>query len=249
MKMHSIKSKPTNYIAFAFCILLQSLNLQGQSFDLLDPKSVNREFKPAFQAGDGKLVHGDSGFQYTTEEPTEKDYDYRFVVPARLKAGKDFEIIADLTNGSIAESSSEVASIGIEVYQKNNLSNRLASELSVARLQGYFSRTIFSQIVASGEKMFDCFSSDLRVPERSKIKLKYNSKLKVFSIHYLDFDKINWVSVGSFGIAGDGGASGNAHWKMRSSETFLLYVYGFSKNMKIYDGDIQLHSLEINHNL
>lgn len=248
--MHFTKYILTNVQKLIFLSLCSSLVLSAQKLDLTDSKSAQKAFKSAFQNGDGQLLHEKSVFEYTTENPTDKDFDYRLVLPARLKASKDFEVIGVFKNDSIAESSNEVASIGIEIYQRNNLSNRLAAELSVARFQGYFSRTVFSQIVESGEKKFDCFSNDLRLPETTKIKLYYNSERKVFSVYYEDLNAntSDWISIGSFGIAGNGGENGNAQWKMRSSENFLLYLYGFSKNMKIYQGDIQVHSLEINHN-
>lgn len=246
---HSTKLKHSNYIHLIILWAFYSVSIAATyGIDLQNPDLVKKAFKPAFQNGEGALNHVSSGFEYTVESPGEKDYDYRLYQPARLRANRDFEVIGRFKNDTVAESSREAASVGIEIYQQRNLSNRMATELSVARLEGYFSRTIFSQIVENGEKKNECFSADLRLPVETTFKLSYRASEKVFSVYYQsDVSEVpKWVFVGSFGIARSGGKNGNANWRMRSSENFLIYIYGFSKNMKVYEGEAQIHALAIN---
>jgi hypothetical protein len=246
---HSIKLKHNNnkhlIFLWAFCSVSMAAT---DGIDLQNPDLVKRAFKPAFQNGEGTFNPVYEGFEYTVEKPSEKDYDYRLYRPASLKASHDFEVIGRFKNDTVAESSREAASVGIEIYQQRNLSNRLATELSVARLEGYFSRTVFSQVVENGKKKTECFSADLRLPAETTFKLSYQSSEKVFSVYYQsdETEVLEWVFVGSFGIAGSGGENGNANWRMRSSENFLIYIYGFSKNMKVYEGEAQIHALAIN---
>lgn len=229
----------TGFIIF----ILSSCYIFCYTVNFSDENYIKKSFFQSFQSGSGELYYNGSNFGYKTNTATIKDYDYKLYQPARLKSNQDFTITFDLKNDSIAESSKELASIGIEIYQKNNLQNRLAAELSVARLEGYFSRTVFSQIVENGEKIASSYSDDLRLPPNVKVKIYFNAEQKVFYISYLNED--SWIAVGSFGIRGVGGDSGNAQWKMRNNGNFLIYLYGFSKNMKIYKGDMQITSLDL----
>jgi hypothetical protein len=49
-------------------------------------------------------------------------------------------------------------------------------------------------------------------------------------------------------VAGEGGDSGNANWKMRSSERFLVYVYGYSENLRIFEGEVAATALTVETN-
>ena len=223
--------------------LFLPLVLLSEEINFNDEESIKKSFIPSFQSGTGSLDYNNANFQYTTYTPSPKDFDYKLYQPARIRANKDFTVITELKNNTIPESSKELASVGIEIYQRKNLSNRFATELSCARLEGYFSRTVFSQLVEFGEKTSSCFSHDLRLPEITTVKIDYKADQKVFHIAYLQNEE--WQNVGSFGIAGSGGENGNAQWKMKSNETLLLYIYGFSTNMNVYEGDIQIKSLKI----
>ena len=224
-------------------LLFLPLVLASEEINFNDEESIKRSFIPSFQSGTGSLDYEKPNFRYTTSTPSPKDFDYKLYQPARIRANKDFTIITELKNSTIPESSKELASVGIEIYQRKNLSNRLATELSCARLEGYFSRTVFSQLVEFGEKKSSCYSEDLRLTEITTVKIDYISKNKVFYISYLQDEK--WIKVGSFGIAGSGGENGNAQWKMKNNENLLLYIYGFSTHMNVYEGDIQIKSLKI----
>ena len=223
--------------------LFLPLILLSKEINFNEEESIKRSFIPSFQSGTGSLDYNNANFQYTTNTPSPKDFDYKLYQPARIRANKNFTVITELKNSTIPESSKELASVGIEIYQRKNLSNRFATELSCARLQGYFSRTVFSQLVEFGEKTSSCYSKDLRLAEVTTVKIDYIANNKVFYISYLQNEE--WIKVGSFGIAGSGGENGNAQWKIKNNENLLLYIYGFSTNMNVYEGDIQIKSLKI----
>ncbi|MEM7791318.1 MAG: hypothetical protein AAF546_07945 [Verrucomicrobiota bacterium] len=219
----------------------------GQSADFSEAGKLKKVFKPSFQNGAGKLKPVDGAIQYTVEDPSDKDFDYLFFQPARLRASQNFEVVGTFKNDGVPESSKELVSIGIEVYQAENLTNRVSASLSVARVQGYFSRTVFTQVVENSETLDDTYTADLRLPITTTFKLVYDSKGKTFSTYYdkNEDEPVEWEFVGSFGIAGSGGDHGNANWRMRSSEKFLVYVYGYSENLTLYDGEVQVLALSV----
>ena len=249
MKPLSTKSLPSKYLGLlaSLCILGACSSLSAQVADLANVEATEKAFKPSFNSGDAQLTIQPGAIVYSVEEPSAKDFRYLHFKPARLRASQDFTITGTFKNDAIAESSKELASVGIEVYQATDLSNRVAATLSVARLQGFFSRTVFSQVVEGGEPVASAYSSELRVPIETTFKLSFAADSKVFTIHY-DEDEgeaVEWTLVGSFGIAGDGGEDGNANWRMKSNEKFLVYIYGYSENLQIFAGDVEVRALSV----
>ena len=221
--------------------------LSAQVAHLADVNAAKKAFKPSFESGDGTLAIKEGALSYSVEDPTEKDFQYRLFQPARLRASQDFTITGTFKNDAIPESSKELASVGIEFYQATDLRNRMAATLSVARLKGFFSRTVFAQVVQGSEPVDSRYTSDLRVPIETTFKLSFDSGEKVFSVFY-DRDEseaTEWAFVASFGIKGDGGADGNADWRMKNTEKFLVYVYGYSENMQIFEGDVEATALSV----
>ena len=244
-----IKFSPNNpliLLATALCIGSFSA-LSAQVAHLADVNASRKAFKPSFESGDGTLVIKEGSLSYNVEDPTEKDFQYLLFQPARLRASQDFTITGTFKNDAIPESSKELASIGIEVYQATDLRNRMAATLSVARLKGFFSRTVFAQVVEGSEPVDSTYSSDLRVPIETTFKLSFDSGKKVFSVFYVrdGSEATEWEFVGSFGINGNGGADGNARWRMKNTEKLLVYVYGYSENMQIFDNDVEVTALSI----
>jgi hypothetical protein len=219
----------------------------GQVADFSEAETARKVFKPSFQNGGGALSAIDGALEYRVEEATEKDFSYLWFNRARVRASQDFEVVGTFFNDAVPETSRELVSIGIEIYQADNLSNRVSASLSVARLQGYFSRTVFTQVVEDGETAADAYTAELRLPTEITLKLSYDRDRKVFSASY-DTDpseETNWELVGSFGINGEGGDAGNASWGMRSSEKFLVYAYGYSENLQLFEGDTRVLALEV----
>jgi len=251
MKKHSTKSLFNKPLAALITLsLLGAAALSAQVADFTDVDATQKAFKPSFESGGGELTIKAGRLSYAVEEPTEKDFQYLLFQPARLRASQDFTITGTFKNDAIPESSSQLASVGIEVYQATDLRNRVAATLSVARLEGFFSRTVFTQVVQDGEPVDSTYTADLRLPVEVTFKLTYSAADKVFSVFYdADADApIDWVPVGSFGVAGEGGESGNANWKMRSSEKFLVYTYGYSENLQIFEGDVEVTALSVETN-
>lgn len=248
MKPHSIQlSRNRNCIALLVIAMWTGVVLPAQVADFTDVAATEKAFKLSFESGDGALTIKEGAIRYTVDEPTEKDFQYLYFQPARLRASQDFSITGTFKNDAIPESSKQLASVGIEVYQAQDLSNRVAATLSVARLEGYFSRTVFTQVVESGETVDSTYTTELRLPVEVSFKLDYSAKGKVFTVYYDANAEAaeDWVLVGSFGIGGSGGDSGNANWKMRSSEKFLVYLYGYSENLQIFDGEIEASALSV----
>jgi hypothetical protein len=224
-----------------------SLSANAQTLDLSDEKAAKKALKPSFQNGSGELKISEDFVEYTVEDPTGKDFQYFMFQPARLRASQSFEIVGTFINDTIPELPQELASVGIEVYQAKDLSNRVSATASVARIQNYFSRTAFTQVVEGGETVESTYSTDLRLPPEITLKLAYDAETKVFSTYYDsdEGDAVVWEPVGSFGVGGKGGEDGNANWRMRSSEKLLVYIYGYSENLTIFEGEAQILALSV----
>ena len=221
--------------------------LSAQQADFSEVGKIKKDFKASFQKGEGTLTAIDGAMDYRVDKPSAKDFDYRLFQPARLRASQDFEIIGTFINDTIPELPEELASVGIEVYQATDLTNRVSATASVARIQNYFSRTAFTQVVAGSVSVASTYSTDLRLPPEVTLKLSYDSKSKVFTTYY-DSDEgeaVAWELVGSFGVGGKGGEDGNANWRMRSSEKFLVYLYGYSENLTVFEGEAQILALSV----
>jgi hypothetical protein len=51
-------------------------------------------------------------------------------------------------------------------------------------------------------------------------------------------DGYQWIQLGSFGLAGSGGADGNTDWSLTENDQFPVYVYGYSEHLKITSGQL-----------
>lgn len=252
MTKHSTKYASNKTPALLSLILLIGAGpvAFAQTLDFADVKALKKSLKPSFESGGGTLTIAEGAVHYTVDAATEKDFQYLLYQPARLRASQDFTVTGRFRNDAIPEASTELASVGIEIYQAEDLRNRVAATLSVARLEGFFSRTVFTQIVEGGEAVDSTYTPDLRVPIETSFRLSFDADAQVFTVHYdSDPDEAEaWTEVGSFGINGDGGETGNARWRMRSSEKFLVYIYGYSENMNVYEGDVAVQALSIETN-
>ncbi|MEO0510416.1 MAG: hypothetical protein AAF065_11215 [Verrucomicrobiota bacterium] len=246
---HSTKLSLRSLIGCVLTISLFTGTLAAkiESLNLSDIEAARKALKPSFQNGAGKLTVKEGALEYSVDKASAKDFEYQMFQPARLRASQDFEIIGTFINDTIPELPEELASVGIEVYQATDLSNRVSATVSVARLYNYFSRTAFTQIVQGGKPVESTYSEDLRLPPEVTIKLSYDSKSRVFTTFY-DSDQgeeVEWMKVGSFGVGGKGGETGNTNWRMRSSEKLLVYIYGYSENLSVFEGEAQVLSLSV----
>lgn len=144
-----------------------------------------------------------------------------------------WELRLDVFNSHVA-ATNEVSSFGMEVFQRGDPNDSVFVELfSVLGSKGFYSVLRANDVYAA-----EIDSGNLNSTFGS-LRMSYDGANKIITTSY-DVDGpangFTWIPLGSFGINGSGGTTGNATWGMDDTSEFSLTVYGYSENTTMTGG-------------
>jgi len=192
--------------------------------------------------GNGVLTETSQRLQYTVGSPTLEDVDYSYRPWSLNQASynSDWEVILDVHNGVTPTVVSQVTSMGIEVFNANNLEHSVYIELYASALDTLPLRRGFKTALSVTNEVAFSDTLNLGVTDGA-IRLAFNSQTKVIRAFYDADGSANgyaWTQFGSFGIGNSGGTNGNAQWKMSGSQSFQVAIYGYNSNIAVTSGQM-----------
>jgi hypothetical protein len=140
-----------------------------------------------------------------------------------------WEIVIDATN-TTSPTGKQWSSFGIVVENAKNEDDWIEVELAASEQSHMFWAEFYDNNAYSGDASAGAMSTS------APIRISFNNVTKVFTLSY--FDGAVWNSLGTFGVNGSGGFNGNAMWGMTDSDHFVAYVFGYSENMTVNDGEM-----------
>jgi len=188
--------------------------------------------------GNGHLDETSQRLEYTCGSGTADDgEDWEWIATA-LPLDSNWEIQIDLVNLTVPSADNHVNSFGFGVYNPADVGDEVYAEMYASSLGGPPARNgfygeMYNDDAYVGEA--DSGGSDVTT---GAVHMLFDSSSKVIYAQY-DTDPSNgyqWITFGTFGIAGFGGSNGNANWGLSDSDVLNVYVYGFSARMKIGAG-------------
>jgi len=212
-----------------FCLGQAFADTAGDDFD--DNKKDTTKWGTDEVRGHGHLNETGGRLEYTCGSGTALDSSDRPWILRRFPYNADWSIQIDATNNT-APTGNQWSSFGIIVHSAIDQDNEIEVELEadpggvnafLAEFHYYgFLYGTATQITGS---------------KSAPIRISFNSATKVLTVSYsLDpGPNYQWVDFGSFGVNGD---NGSADWGLTDTDQFIAYVFGYSENMAVNDGQL-----------
>ena len=140
-----------------------------------------------------------------------------------------WEIVIDATN-TTSPTGKQWSSFGIVVENAKNKDDWIEVELAASEQSHMFWAEFYDNNASAG----DAFASAMSTS--APIRVSFDNITKVLTVSY--FDGAVWNSLGTFGVNGSDGINGNATWGLTDSDHFIAYIFGYSENMTVNDGEM-----------
>ena len=188
--------------------------------------------------GHGVLKEIGGRLEYSCPSGTGNDDFIRGWIWSSFPYDSDWEMQMDVANTTTNLGNSD-NSFGIKVRSPFTDDNEIFAELYASQTGSGPSIKGFHSELETSLNKFVADPGDLGVITGA-VRMVFTSSNKVITVYYdLDpHDGYQWVQYGSFGLAGSGGADGNADWGMGETNRFPVYVYGYSRNMTVPAGKL-----------
>jgi len=153
---------------------------------------------------------------------------------------RDWEVVVDVVNQLNVNG---YAGLGLEIVPAANRSRLLWFDLAAERLGGAIQWKGFQAMLGGGSRTTAASSSNI-----SSLRISFDASEKVLRCYY----DINgpagghaWFPFASYGIDGDGGATGNESWGMSGSDLFQVSLSGFSDTTRVVASTIYFDDFRI----
>ena len=186
--------------------------------------------------GHGALTETGGRLQYSCPSGTTDDDFIRQWILSRMPYNSDWEMQMDVINNTAVAAGGQ-NSFGIKIRSPFTSDNEVFAELYASNSGGASQINGFHGELETGANVSVVDTGDLAATAGA-VRMVFTSSNKVITLYY-DLDISNgyqWVQFGSFGVAGANGADGNQDWGMASTDTFPVFVYGFSEETIITNG-------------
>jgi hypothetical protein len=171
-----------------------------------------------------------------------QDFALRPWILNQASSTSDWEIVASVANtanpGLTADQS---CSFGVAVLSGVTISDYAYVGLYASTLGGPpLRRGFVSGLAHSTLDIAQADSYNIGVTAGA-VRLLFNSRTKVVTSYYdvgSNPEGYVWVKLGSFGIAGTDGQTGNINWDLSGAQPFIVGIYGAATNMNVLSGTV-----------
>jgi hypothetical protein len=181
--------------------------------------------------GRGTLTETNGRLEYSADPGTRDDLSYRRWIGDSPRYEQDWEARIEIFN-SVSPAGDQAASFGIQIINGSDPDDSIQFEMYDSWIDTPSNqRGFYSELVGNGVTSASVDSDTLHPIDITSgtIRLSYDSAAKVITVLFdLVGGSIDWVELGSFGLAGSGGQSGNVDWQMSAATEFSVAIYGIS---------------------
>ncbi|MCG3147886.1 MAG: hypothetical protein PCFJNLEI_01327 [Verrucomicrobiae bacterium] len=186
------------------------------------------------QIGGGALAETGGQLQYTVTKGSKWDETLRPWVLTQFPTTSNWEVVVNVIN-TIELGKNQVCSFGFYIRNWRDPYDRLGVELYSSTLGGGPTRRgFYSFLVTDDWFVNDTDTFDIGTTFGA-VRIAFNSATQVLTAYY-DVNSANgyqWAVLGSYGIGGSGGASGNTDWDMGATDRLTLLLYGYGEKAVI----------------
>jgi hypothetical protein len=232
------------FALFALCFAVP-LRLPAVAFDGGDDFNDNAKNSAKWGAdyitGSGTLSETNQRLEFVVVSPSQEDESDRPWIASLAPKTNDWEIVLDVHNAASPAATNQVASFGIEVVSASDYSKVIYMEIYASTLYMLplrLRRGFKTALLSYTSELAYADSTDIGVINGA-VRLLYSPDSAVITA-YGDIngsaDGYTWTKLGSFGVHGSGGETGNATWDLSANEPFAVAVYGFAANVSLSSG-------------
>lgn len=197
---------------------------------------------PAQLYGNGNLFEANARLEYRCDAGTDED-DAFWPWTASGPYNANWDIKLRVYNSTVPNQIDQNNSFGLKILSPFTTDNEIYVELYSSALSTFppamprkgFATNLEFNDESVGYQDVNAADSE---PVTGSVRLRFNATTKVATAYYALGTSENWVQFATFGLAGSGGASGNADWGMSASDKFRIYVYGYSTYSTITSGQM-----------
>jgi len=220
-------------LLFAGMATSRAQNLSGT--DNFNASIENSNWGTDVTYGSGALTQTNSYLQFTSAGTgANGDYSGRPWVANYGSYTQNWSVQLD-TTVLLTTSGAQTAAFGLEIWDAANTSQYVGIEDgSSGGSAGYYTylgngdNNVSATAAASG-------------PTVGAVKITYDALTKVITTYYdpnSPGEGYNWVVLGSYGLAGSGGVTGNVNWDLGPDGTFIAAPFGFTQSVAATSGEV-----------
>lgn len=190
----------------------------------------------------GRLNETNQRLQYNCPTAGPENSSERPWELTRFPYNSDWEIQFVTYNGTSASLAGQVCSMGVTILSPHSGGDYLYHELYNVSHGVSGGGVGVNTDLSTDDKSVAGEDSGAVLSNRVALLVRWDGKTKTLdSLYDANPDNgLQWIKLGSFGLSGKGGTSGNTNWEMDSSDQFFVSVYGYSAFMKVNGGEMYL---------
>ena len=154
----------------------------------------------------------------------------------------DWEIIASVNNNAtLGLTNDQSCDIGLAVVSSAAIGDYVYVGLYASTRRGPPLRRGFSSGLTTNTVDIAVADSHNLGVTGGAVRLLFDSQAKVITSYYAvggNGGGYVWVKLGSFGVAGNNGETGNSNWDLSGPQPFIVGVYGAADNMNVASGTV-----------
>jgi len=228
------------HLAVVVCaVSIAAAQIDGDDFD--DGVVDTSRWGADIVDGNAALSEVNQRLELTVSAPTAKD---QVVRPWAFAVGPydaSWELRLDVYDDTSPAENDEVSSVGIDVLSTRDTDDEFFAEIYASHLfNPPLRRGFHAELLNDGATVGPGSDSTGIGVTSGAVRIAFDAATKVLTAYY-DVDPANgytWVQLASYGVAGAGGADGNADFGMTDANRFLVSVYAFSASMTVSSGQM-----------
>ena len=202
------------------------------SDDFNDNLKDEAKWAPDRSVNGGLLTETGGHIEYTSNGIFPTQFGYRPWQLNKATYATNWEVIVDLTNTATPTVPDTSASMGIEIFAAGSAFSKSAYvELYASKDEDAPVERGFATGLVDGEN-YTGDTASITTATTGSVRVSFNAVTKVLTF-YRDPDGpaggYTWTQQASYGIAGSGGANGNASWGLAGSAELTVNIYGYSE--------------------
>jgi hypothetical protein len=223
-------------LVLAHTAMLHSADLSG-SDDFNDNVKDSSKWGPAIAIGICNFTERNHELELTTSAAGNQVLVLQPWILNTASLSSDWEIVARAGNLSEPDLfSSQSCSLGVAVLSSITVSEYVYIGLYASTLGGPpLRRGFVSGLTHSTLDIAQADSFDIGV-SAGAVRLLFDSRTRVITSYYdsgIMSEGYSWVKLGSFGVQGNNGETGNTNWDLSGPQPFIVGVYGAAINLNV----------------
>jgi hypothetical protein len=214
----------------------------GGNDDFNDNAKDPLKWGPDISVGANTLTETQQRLWFSAAAVGAQDFAVRPWILNQASSSSDWEIVASAANtANPGLTDNQSCSFGVAVLSSASVSDFVYIGLYASTMGGPPLRRGFVSGLAHSTLDIAVADSHNIGVTAGAVRLLFNSRSKVITSYYdvgSNPEGYIWVKLGSFGVTGTNGQTGNIDWDLSRAQPFIVGIYGAATNMNVLGGTV-----------